>query len=52
MNSPEEIDGGFVLACSDDAVLLQPSKEVLNQMAGLIQQMPVLVALPPAVTPT
>lgn len=44
MNSPKEVDGGFVVACSDGAVLLQPSKEVLNQMAGLIQ-MPVIVAL-------
>lgn len=44
MNSPKEVDGGFVVAFSDGAVLLQSSKEVLNQMAGLIQ-MPVIVAL-------
>jgi len=44
MDGAKEVDGGFVVACSNGTVLLQPGKEVLDQMAGLIQ-MPVIVTL-------
>ena len=44
MNGAEEIAGGFVIASGNAAVLLEPSEEVFDQMAGFVQ-MPVETAL-------
>lgn len=44
MDGAKEVDGGLVVACGDGAVLLESSKEVLDQMAGFVQ-VPVIVTL-------
>ena len=36
MNSTEEAAGGFVTARGNATVLLEPSEEVLNQMASFV----------------
>ena len=33
----QEIDGAFVVACSDGAELLEPGEEVLDEVAGLVE---------------
>jgi len=37
MNCPQEVARSFVVAHGDCAVLLEPGKEVLNQVARLVQ---------------
>jgi len=44
MDGAKKVDGGLVVTCGDGPILLQPSKEVLDQMAGLVQ-MSVIVTL-------
>ena len=43
MDCGEEVAGGLVISRGDGAVLLEPGKEVLDQMARL-EQLPVIVA--------
>ena len=47
MDGAQEVTCGLVVARSNGAVLLEPGKEVLNQVAGLVQ-MAVIAALVPA----
>ena len=47
MDGAQEVTCGLVVACSNGAVLLEPGKEVLDQVAGLVQ-MAVIAALVPA----
>lgn len=44
MDGAKKADGGLVIANGNGTVMLPPSKEVLNQIVGLIQ-MPVIVTL-------
>ena len=49
MDGAQEVACGFVVARGNGAVLLEPGKEVLNQMTGLVQ-LAVIAALVPART--
>ena len=47
MNGAQEVSRGLVVARGNGTVLLEPGKEVLNQVTGLVQ-LAVIVALVPA----
>ena len=37
VDAGQEVDGAFVVASGNDAELLEPGEEVLDQVAGLVQ---------------
>ena len=37
MDCAEEVAGGFIVACGDGAVLLEPGEEVFDQVARLVE---------------
>lgn len=37
MDGGQEVTGGFVITCGDGTILLEPGKEVLDQVAGFVE---------------